>query len=120
MLSETAHLGSFQLKLELVRDKGDELTIRRFSLGIADGIAEKSLQGIQIPSVPGYFDGMTNRSFHPGRCSLECLGYLGIQYLGDGVDDVHIVDGDDNRLPQILVAFNVSWDADQFICLFMA
>ena len=43
-----------------------------------------------------------------------------IENLRDGVDDVHIVDGDDNRLPQILVAFNVSWDADQFICLFMA
>ena len=83
--SEIGNLRRLQLKLQLICDKGDELRICGFSFGIADGIAEKSLQSIQIPSVPGYFDGMADGSFDPRRRGLEGLGYLGVQYLGDGV-----------------------------------
>ena len=82
---ELGHVLSLELKLELVRNQGDELRICRFSLGIADGIAEEPLQGIQIPSVPGYFDGMPDSPLHTAGCGLECLGHLGVQYLGDGV-----------------------------------
>ena len=83
--SEIRHFRRLQLKLQFVCNKGDELRIRGFSLGIADGIAKKSLQSIQIPSVPGNFDGMADGPFHSGRRGLECFRYLGIQYLGDGV-----------------------------------
>ena len=41
--SEICHLTGLQLKLELVRDKGDKLRIRGFSLGIADSIAKEPL-----------------------------------------------------------------------------
>jgi len=44
--SEIGNLGRLQLKLQFVSDKGDELRICGFSLGVADGIAEESLQGI--------------------------------------------------------------------------
>ena len=70
---------------QFVSDKGDEFGIRGFSLGIADGIAEKSLEGIQIPSVPGHFDGMADGPLHSGWRGLECFRHLGVQYLGDGV-----------------------------------
>ena len=33
---------------------------------------------------------------HAAGSSLECLGDLRVQYLGDGVDDVHVVDGNDD------------------------
>ena len=56
-----------------------------FSLGFADGIAEKPLQGIQIPSVPCHFDGMSDGPLHPAGGGLECFRHLGIQYLGDGI-----------------------------------
>ena len=39
---------ALELELEAVCDEGDELTVGGLALGIADGIAEKSLQGIQI------------------------------------------------------------------------
>ena len=94
--SEIGNLAGLQLKLELVSDKGDEFGIRGFSLGIADGIAEKSLQSVQIASVPGNFDGMADGTLHSGRGGLEGFCYLGVEYLGDGVDHVHIVDGDDD------------------------
>ena len=39
---------------------------------------------------------MADGPLHSGRGGLECLGDLGVQYLGDGIDDVHIVDGNDS------------------------
>ena len=83
--SEIGNLGRLQLKLELVCDKGDELTVRGFSLGIADGIAEKSLERIQIAPIPGDLDGVPDGPLHSGRGGLECFCHLGIQYLGDGI-----------------------------------
>ena len=97
--SEIGNLGRLQLKLQFVSDKGDEFGIRGFTLGIADSIAEKSLQGIQIASVPGYFDGMADGPLHSAGGGLECLGDLRVQYLGDGIDDIHIVDCNDNGFP---------------------
>ena len=82
---ETCCLGGLQLQLELVCNQGDEFRVRGFSLGIADGIAEKSLQSIQVASVPGDFDGMADGTLHPAGGGLECLCHLGVQYLGDGI-----------------------------------
>ena len=83
--SELGHVLSLELKLELVSDKGDEFRIRGFSLGVADGIAEKSLQSVQVASVPCYFNSMADGALHSGRGGLVGFCHLGIQYLGDGV-----------------------------------
>ena len=83
--SEIRNLRRLQLKLQFISDKRNKFGIRGFSLGIADGIAEESLQSIQVASVPGYFDGMSDSTLHSGRRGLECLGYLRVQYLGDGI-----------------------------------
>ena len=82
---EICHFGGFQLKLKLIRDKRDKFGIRGFSLGIADGIAEKSLQSIQVASVPGYFDGVADSPLHAAGRGLEGLRHLGVEHLGDGV-----------------------------------
>ena len=79
-------LGGFAHSLaDYVGDPGDELTIGGFPLGIADGIAEEALQGIQISSVPGDLDGVAEGPFYPAWRGLEGFGDLGIQNLGDGV-----------------------------------
>ena len=74
--SELCRLGGFELKLELVRNQGDELRIRGFSFGIADRVAEQSLQSVQIASVPGYFDGVTDGLLHPVGHGQKCLDDL--------------------------------------------
>ena len=71
--------------MKLVCNKRNKFGIRRFSLGIADGIAEKSLQSVQIPSVPGDFDGMADGTLHSGWSGLEGFCHLGVEYLGDGI-----------------------------------
>ena len=73
------------MKLQFVSDKGDEFGIRGFSLGIADSIAEKSLQRVQVASVPGNFDGMADGAFHTAGRGLEGFRHLGVEHLGDGI-----------------------------------
>ena len=79
--SEIGNLAGLELQGQFVSDEGNKLRVSRFSLGIADGIAEKSLQRIQVASVPGNFDGMSNGSLHSGRGGLEGLCHLGVFYI---------------------------------------
>ena len=51
--SEIGNLVRLQLKLQFVSNRDNKFGIGRLSLGIADGIAEKSLQSVQVTSVPG-------------------------------------------------------------------
>ena len=83
--SEIGNFRTLKLKLQFVSNKGDEFGIRGFSLGITDRIAEKSLQSIQVATVPGNLDGVPDSSFHTAGGGLECFCHLGVQYLGDGV-----------------------------------
>ena len=51
---------------KIVRDHGDKLRIRRFSLDAAHGVAEEPLQGLHVAAVPGHLDGMADfRDFRP-------------------------------------------------------
>ena len=83
--SEIGNLRRLQLKLQLIGYKRNKFRIRGFSLGIADGIAEKSLQSIQVASVPCNLNGMADGTLHSAGGSLECLSDLRVQYLGDGI-----------------------------------
>ena len=76
--SEIGNLRRLKLKLQFVSDKGDEFGIRGFSFGIADSIAEKSLECIQVASVPGDFDGMADSTLHPAGGGLEGFRHLGV------------------------------------------
>ena len=97
---------------KLVSYQGNEFRIGRFSLGIADGIAEKSLQGIQVASVPGHFDGVADSTLDTAGGGLECFCHLGVQYLGDSVDDIHVVYRNDDGFAQVLVAFDMGGNTD--------
>ena len=77
-----------QLKLELVCDKRNKFGIGGFAFGIGYRVAEEALEGVQVAAVPGYFDGVADGPLDAAGGGLECFGYLGVQYLGDGVDGV--------------------------------
>ena len=55
---------------------------------------------------------MTDGPFDTGWGGAEGFGYLGVEHLGDGIDHVHVVYGNDDGLPQVLVALDVGGDAD--------
>ena len=83
--SELGHVLSFELKLELVRNQGNKLTVGRFALGVGNRVAEESLQGIQVAPIPGDLDGVADGPLHSGRRGTEGFCDLRVQYLGDGV-----------------------------------
>ena len=83
--SEIGNLAGLELEGQFISDKGDEFGIRGFSLCIGNRVPKEALQGIQIPSVPGNFDGMADCPLHAAGCGLECFCHLGVQYFGDGV-----------------------------------
>jgi len=97
--SEVCDFRRLQLKLQFVSDKGDELRIGGFSLGIADRISEESLQSVQIASVPGDLDGVSDGTLHSGRRGLEGFRHLGVEYLGDGIDHIHVIHRNDDGFP---------------------
>ena len=78
-------LGTLELKLELVRNQGDEFRIGGLALGVADGVAEEPLQSVQIAPIPGDFNGVADGPLHPAGCGAKVFGYLRIENLGDGV-----------------------------------
>ena len=78
-------LGALELKLQFVRNQGDELRIGGLALGVAHGIAEEFLQGVQVTPVPGDFNSMADGSLYSGRRGAEGFGDLRVQYLCDGV-----------------------------------
>ena len=55
---------------------------------------------------------MADGALHPAGGGAEALGYLGIEHLCDGVDDVHVLHCDENGFTQILVALDVGGYAD--------
>ena len=59
---------------------------------------------------------MTDGPLYPGWGGAEGFGYLRVEDLCDGVDHDHVVDGDDDGLPQVLVALDVGGDTDGVRC----
>ena len=55
------------------------------SLGVGHRVAKEALEGVQISSVPGDFDGVADGPLHSGGRGLEGLGHLGVEHLGDGI-----------------------------------
>ena len=82
---EICHFAGLQLQLEFIGNQGDEFRIGRFAFRIADSIAKKSLQSIQITSVPCDLDGVADGTFHTAGGGLECFCHLGVEHLGDGI-----------------------------------
>ena len=73
------------MKLQLVRNQGDELRIGGLAFRIGHGVAKELLQGVQIAPIPGHFNGMADGPLHSGRRGAEVLGHLRVEHLGDGV-----------------------------------
>ena len=75
---EIRHFIVLKLELELVGDESDEFGIGGFAFCVADGIAEETLEGVKIATIPSHLDGVANGPLHTGRRGLESLCYLGI------------------------------------------
>src|SRR5699024_4919609 len=91
---------------------GDELAVGGLALDVGDGVAEELLQRLDVAAVPGDLDGVADGPLHAGGRGVELPRHLGIEHLGDGVDDIHIIYRKYYGFAQVLIALDVGGDAD--------
>ena len=85
----------------------DELRVRWFSAQVMDGIAEVAVEGVHIATVPCHLDGVADGALHAAGGGAVFLGDFRVQALGHGVDVLRFVHGEQDGIPQELVALDV-------------
>ena len=85
----------------------DELTVGGFAAQVMDGIAKVAIEGIHVSPVPCHLDGMADGALHPAGGGAVALGDFRVQALGHRVDILRLVHGEQDGIPQELVALDV-------------
>ena len=75
-----------------------------------DGITEVAVEGIHIAPVPCHLDGVADGALHPAGGGAVFLGDFRVQTLGHSVDILRLVHGEQDGIPQELVALDVGGD----------
>ena len=72
-----------------------------------DGIAEVTVEGIHISPVPCNLDSVADGALHAAGGGAVFLGDFRVQALGHGVDVLRLVHGEQDGIPQELVALDM-------------
>jgi hypothetical protein len=96
---------------ELIRYQGDELPVRGLFLFAVNGIAEDSVDVLDLSARPGHLDGVADCPLHFAGGGIEKPGHARIKLFGDGVDDRPVGVDLFYRLPEEVIALDVGWDA---------
>ena len=91
----------------LVSYHRDELRVGRLTPQVMDGIAEVAVEGVHVSPVPCHLDGVADGALHPAGGGAVFLGDFRVQTLGHGVDVLRLVHGEQDGVPQELVALDV-------------
>ena len=85
----------------------NELAVGRLAPQVMDGIAEVAVEGVHVSPVPCHLDGVADGALHPAGGGAVFLGDFRVQALGHGVDVLRLVHGEQDGIPQELVALDV-------------
>ena len=88
----------------------NKLTVGGFAAQVMDGIAEVAVEGIHVSPVPCHLDGVADGALHAAGGSAVFLGNFRVPALGHGVDVLRLVHGEQNGVPQELIALDMSRD----------
>ena len=72
-----------------------------------DGIAEIAVEGVHVATVPRHLDGVADGALHAAGGGAVFLGDFRVQTLGHGVDILWLVHGEQDSIPQELVALDM-------------
>lgn len=95
------------MKSEVIRDHGDEFAICGFTAVVLDSVAEVRVECVNVTSIPCNLNGVAYGALNAACRGLVFLGDRGVEYLGDGIDDVAVFYRQQNSGAQILVALDV-------------
>ena len=88
----------------------NELAVGGFSAQVVDGIAEVAVEGGHVSPVPSHLDGVADGALHPAGGGAVFLGDFRVEALGHSVDILRLVHGEQDGIPQELVALDVGRD----------
>ena len=94
----------------LVSYHRNELAVGWFSAQVMDGVAEVAVEGVHVSPVPCHLDGVADGALHPAGGGAVFLGDFRVQALGHSVDILRLVHGEQDGIPQELVALDVGGD----------
>ena len=75
-----------------------------------DGVAKVAIEGIHVSPVPCNLDSVADGALHTAGGGTVFLGDFRVQALGHGVDVLRLVHGEQDGIPQELVALDVGRD----------
>ena len=75
-----------------------------------DGVAEVAVEGVHITPVPCHLDSVADGALHTAGGGAVFLGDFRVQTLGHGVDILRLVHGEQDGIPQELVALDMGGD----------
>ena len=88
----------------------DELRIGGLAPEVVDGVAKVAVEGVHVAPVPCHLDGVADGTLHPAGGGAVALGDFRVQALGHRVDVLRLIHGEQDGIPQELVALDVSRD----------
>ena len=94
----------------LVSYHRDELPVGGLTPQVVNGIAEVAVEGIHVSPIPCHLDGVADGALHAAGGGAVFLGDFRVQALGHGVDVLRLVHGEQDGIPQELVALDVGRD----------
>ena len=109
-MKKSAHSLPF-IQPHLVSDHRNKLAVGGFSAQVMDGVAKIAVEGVHITPVPCHLNGVADGALHPAGGGAVFLGDFRVQTLGHGVDILRLVHGEQDGIPQELVALDVGGHA---------
>ena len=94
----------------LVGDHRNKFAVRGLAAQVVDGVAEVAVQSVHIATVPRHLDGMADGALHTAGRRSVFLGDFRVQAFGHSVDIFRLVHGEQDGIPQELVALDVGRD----------
>ena len=91
-----------------VSDHRNEFAVGGCSAQVVDGIAEVAVEGIHIAPVPRHLNGVADGALHAAGGGTVFLGDLRVEAFGHSVDVLRLVHGEQNGIPQKLIALDMS------------
>ena len=91
-----------------VSDHRDEFAVGGLAPQVVDGIAEVAVEGIHIAPVPRHLNGMADGALHAAGSGTVFLGNFRVEALGHSVDVLRLVHGEQDGIPQELIALDMS------------
>ena len=72
---------NFIFEAEIICNHGDKFAVGRLAPIVLNGVSEVGIEGVNISSVPSYFDCMANRPLYSGGGGGVFFRNGGVKYL---------------------------------------